>query len=127
VTARAISAYRGLVQRGVRRIAVLASVIIVVLSCGEIREDEMLCEESVSKLIDCCPNLDARRFICVYDPGGCGNPALTPIFSAKASKCVHDRSCDDLKNKGSCQALHDLALVPGKRSDIPAFEAEACK
>jgi hypothetical protein len=109
-----------------RSVLVAIGVISIVLSCGEIREDEMLCEESVSKLTDCCPELDPHRFICIYDQS-CTGANLQPIFSAKASECIHDRSCDDLRARGTCEGLRVLSLDPTARADIPAFEKEACE
>jgi hypothetical protein len=109
-----------------RSVLVTIGVISVVLSCGEIREDEMLCEESVSKLTDCCPNIEPHRFVCIYDQS-CGGQFLKPVFSAKASGCIHDRTCDELRARGTCEQLRAMSLDPNDRANIPAFEAEACK
>jgi hypothetical protein len=102
------------------------AVVAVVLSCGEIREDEMKCEESVSKLTDCCPNLDPHRFVCIYDQRGCNGQQLVPIFSSKASDCIENRTCDDLKAK-SCDHFRELSYDVREVRDIPAFEKEACQ
>lgn len=115
-------------RRRAGRAGVLATIatVAVVLSCGEIREDEMKCEESVSKVTDCCPQLDPHRFVCIYDQIGCGSRNLVPIFSAKASDCIETRSCQDLQAK-SCENFRRLSINPNETRDIPAFEKEACQ
>ena len=102
-----------------------AGVVAVVLSCGEIREDEMLCEEAVSRLDECCPEIDPRRLNCIYQDG-CGTD-LTPVFTAAASECLRDRGCDDLKSRGVCDGLKKLSYVPYPYQVRREFEAEACR
>lgn len=102
-----------------------AAVVAVALSCGEIREDEMLCEEAVSHLEDCCPNIDPRRFNCVHDEG-CGTQ-LFPVLEPQAADCVRNASCRDLQNKQICDGLRQLSYVPYPFEDRTAFTSEACR
>lgn len=103
----------------------LAAVVAVVLSCGEIREDEMLCEEAVSRLDECCSEIDPRRLNCVYQDG-CGTE-LRPIFSPSASDCLRDRPCDVLRERGICDGLQKLSYEPYPFQNRSAFEKEACR
>jgi hypothetical protein len=102
-----------------------AVVVAVSLSCGEIREGEMLCEEAVSRLDECCPEIDPRRLNCVYQDG-CGTE-LRPIFTMKASNCLRDDSCEDLQGRGICDGLKQLSYVPYPYQRQIDFEKEACK
>ena len=94
-----------------------AAVVAVVLSCGEIREGEMLCEEAVSHLDECCPDIDPRRLNCIYQDG-CGTD-LKPIFTIKASDCLRDRPCDVLMEKG--RDLIDSAADLIRERPLAAF------
>ena len=94
----------------------------IALSCASMSPEELLCEEAVSRLEDCCPGLDARRFSCET---GCNSP--TTAVTEQASECIRDRSCDDLKNKGSCTALTRIANEPYPASATFVIEQEACK
>jgi hypothetical protein len=102
-----------------------AGVVAVVLSCGEIREDEMLCEEAVSRLDECCPEIEPRRLNCIHQEG-CGND-LEPIFTPAASDCLRDRPCDVLRTQGICDGLRQLSFQPYPHQSRIAFEKEACR
>lgn len=97
----------------------------VSLACTSMTNEELACEEAVSRLSDCCPGLDARRLPCV-ESGGCNNEA-DPVLTERASGCVLDSSCDALQARGSCANLVALSLVPHALKDRRAIEAEACK
>lgn len=102
-----------------------ALVVAVSLSCGDIREGEMLCEEAVSRLDECCPEIDPRRLNCVYQDG-CGTE-LRPIFSVAASDCIRDSSCEALQSKGICAGLKQLSYEPYPYQSRFEFEKEACR
>lgn len=102
-----------------------AAVVGVVLSCGEIREGEMLCEEAVSRLDECCPEIDPRRLNCIYQDG-CGEN-LQPVFTVRASECLRDRACEVLKDQGICDALRQLSYQPYPYQSRFDFEREACR
>lgn len=112
-------------RRSRRGPLLFAGAVAVVLSCGEIREDEMLCEEAVSRLDECCPNIDPRRLNCVYNDG-CGT-ALVPVFTPAASDCVRERACADMQARGICDGLRQLSYQPYPFQERSAFEKEACR
>ena len=95
----------------------------IVLSCGSIRDDELVCEEAVSRLEDCCPSFEPRRFSC--DRGGC-NPNV-PALDERAADCVRERACGDLQSKGICENLIRLSNQPYPSSLTDEIEREACK
>ena len=97
----------------------------VALSCGDISEEEMVCEEAVARLETCCPEIDPRRINCVYAQS-C-DAELVPVLTPRASACVAETSCDDLKARGSCQRIRELSFEPYQYQSRPALEAEACR
>jgi len=97
----------------------------VALSCGEISEEEMVCEEAVSRLEACCPEIDPRRINCVHAQS-C-NAELVPVLTSRASACVVEASCDDLRSRGACHGIRELSFEPYQFQSRPAFEAEACR
>src|SRR5262245_44560823 len=82
----------------------------VVLSCGSIPDDELTCEEAVSRLIDCCPGFDPRRMPCVRSDG-CGNDQTKPSFSEDSSRCILGKTCDDLR-AGTCERVIRGSVLP---------------
>lgn len=95
----------------------------VALSCGEIRADELLCEEAVVRLVDCCPGFDARRVNCVYVSGCSGT--TRPNFSEGTSECIRGRSCDALRDRGTCARVS--AIEPDAiRGEGSRFDREVC-
>jgi len=101
--------------------AVLGALVAIVLSCGSIRDEELQCEEAVSRLEECCTNLSAGRFSC--DPGCNSSVDLTE----RASACVRDRSCEELSSRGICTNMIRLANEPFPSSATAELEQEACK
>lgn len=106
---------------------VFAAVVAVVLSfsCGDIRESEMLCEEAVSHLDECCPDIDPRRLNCVYQQG-CGTD-LTPVLTVNASECIRERSCEELKGQGICEGVKLLSYEPYPFQRTSELEREVCR
>ena len=92
----------------------------VVLSCGSLSDDELNCEEAVSKLENCCSKLEAHRFTCERTCSG------TVDFTEKAATCVQDRSCSDLQDRGICTAMLRLSNENPSLS-IGEVERAACK
>jgi hypothetical protein len=96
---------------GIGRTAIVVA--IIGLSCGEIREDEMDCEEAEARLAVCCPQLDTSHLSCVYEhsPHSCneGNYDLDrPDFTIAASNCIRTRKCEELGQ--ACDALAGVRL-----------------
>ena len=97
------------------------------LACGSITHEELVCEEAVSRLDDCCPDLDSRRLPCVQSSGdGCGG-AADPVLTVRASQCILDSACEAMISRGSCDRIVSLSLVPHSIKDTKAIEQEACK
>jgi hypothetical protein len=108
----------------VRRILSAGIAVAFVFACGEIREDEMECEEAVARLADCCSNVETNRFVCIKTHG-CGGATLTPDFTADGSECIRKKSCEEIGP--SCAALRDLSNVPRTSARNPQFDIEACR
>ena len=97
----------------------------IALSCGDIGEEEMVCEEAVARLETCCPEIDPRRINCVYAQS-C-NAELVPVLTPRASACIAETSSDDLNTRGSCRRIRELSFEPYQFQSGPALEAEACR
>lgn len=70
--------------------------------CSAISEDEVLCEESVAKLRECCgPNFGGGVECYRSEANGC-SAARQPYISRSLSLCLLGRSCDELRSRGSC-------------------------
>ena len=114
---------RGLFQRSLP--LCVALLVGIALSCGEITEEELVCEEAVARLEACCPEIDPRRINCVHAQS-C-NAELVPVLTSRASECLSESSCDELKSRGSCQRIRELSFEPYQFQSRPAIEAEACR
>jgi hypothetical protein len=97
--------------------------LLVMLSCGEITNEELACEQAVSKIRDCCEGFDARRMPCVESTGGCASGEARPVLTPRAASCVLDRECGDVR----CGRLIELSLVPHAEKDTQEIEIEACR
>ena len=113
-----------------RRIGTLGCVtlaIAVVLSCGSIPEEELVCEEAVSKLIDCCPGFDPRRTPCVRS-SGCNSDETRPTFSEDASHCILDKECSSIRTDGVCERVVKGQSLPYTLKGAgTAFDQEVCR
>jgi hypothetical protein len=76
--------------------------ILIFLGCGENQPSELVCEDAVVHLLDCCPGFDAHNVDCTYDPGGCGAGPTYPEISESQSACIRDESCERLRTSGVC-------------------------
>ena len=52
--------------------------LVVLFACGDMRQDELDCEEAVSHLQECCPSFDSSRIQCLYVQG-CTNGEVPDI------------------------------------------------
>ncbi|MFO0739133.1 MAG: hypothetical protein U0270_24765 [Labilithrix sp.] len=104
--------------------AVLGGVVFLVFACGGIDGNELHCEEAISHLEECCDGLDARRFQC-DEEDACGQ--RSPDFFDKASECIRDRSCEQLRAQGKCAAMIKIASEPYPSNNPSRIETEACK
>ncbi len=76
-----------------------------VLACGDIREDEFLCENAVSHLQQCCPGFRAA-IDCSYVQG-CDDTTYPELDSIQ-SECIFQASCADLRQRGVCELAAQL-------------------
>jgi hypothetical protein len=89
----------------------------MVFACGNIRQDEFICENAVSHLQECCPGFDPTRVACSYDTG-CGVTTF-PELDATQGQCILGDSCQALVANGVCDrvaALPDEGLEEGGTS-----------
>jgi hypothetical protein len=84
----------------VPRSALIAAAVFIALACGNIREDELECEEAVSKLDSCCPSFDSSPIQCNYQ-SDCGSTTY-PDLDETTSRCIRDESCDVIVASGVC-------------------------
>ena len=100
-----------------------AILIALPLACGDMRQDELDCEEAVSHLQYCCPGLTASNIECV-DDSGCGSPT-SPAISIGQSRCIRDEDCRTLVRSGVCERAD--AVPPGTHGRSPTDDpASVC-
>lgn len=75
-----------------------------VTGANGMREDELLCEEALARLEDCCPPEDLANVSCTYD-SGCMSESTYPQIGPKDARCIRDRTCEDLFARGLCERL----------------------
>jgi hypothetical protein len=80
--------------------ALIVALVAVALACGSIRQDQLECEEAVTKLSQCCPNFDASPIQCVYDSDGCNT--TYPDLDIPTSECIRGESCATIVSTGVC-------------------------
>jgi len=101
--------------------------ILVALSCTGITRAELTCEQAVSKITTCCPEVDARRLPCIETEGGCASGEAIAVISQTAGECILDLECTQLQQSGKCQKLLEYALVPHAKKDRVAIQTEVCQ
>jgi hypothetical protein len=112
-------------------IAIVTAIVCILFACGHINDDELLCEEAVARLEDCCPRFDVRVFNC-REYQGCYD-SVSPDLTTKASNCVREKSCEELVAQGLCESLTQLALggsptfSPNGTANPRTLETEACR
>ncbi len=97
--------------------AVAAAVVLALVALRCIRGDEMLCENAVSRLQQCCAGFVVSSGYCTYSDG-CG--VTYPTISESDSKCVADASCEYIVDHDICnRALQARAATDASAgSDI---------
>lgn len=117
----------GKVWRGRLGVMLFGVALTVSFACASMTSEELACEEAVSRLSDCCPDIDARRLPCVESGGGGCNNEATPVLTQHASSCILEATCQGLVERGVCTNLAGLSLVPHALKDTKQIETEACK
>lgn len=93
----------------------------MVLACGDIRQDEFICENAVSHLQECCPGFDPTRIVCSYDTG-CGVTTF-PEIDATQGQCILGDSCQALVGNGVCDRV---AALPDEGVDEAGTSPPVC-
>jgi hypothetical protein len=107
------------------------ALVFVAFACGEMRPDEIECEEAVEHLRQCCSGLDPRGFNCVYQES-CGE-TLRPSLSIQTSQCVRRESCDTLVQTGACGRAVAGNFLPDDQRGVSSggvrsqFDSELCQ
>lgn len=71
--------------------------------CSELSADEILCEEAVGKLTECCgQSAEVAALSCAYSHGSGGCAPTRPSISHPVASCLLDRSCAELRAGGTC-------------------------
>lgn len=83
------------------------------LACGDMKQDELDCEEAVAHLQDCCPGFDARRIECLHSDGCTPE---RPAISIPQSQCIRGENCGELVSSGVCGRAQDAHPVEGDAS-----------
>lgn len=98
-----------------------AVAVLVLLSCGDMRQDELDCEEAVSHLASCCPGFDSSAIECFYVSGCTSNEY--PAISIPQSQCIRGEDCSRLVTTGVCSRAQDA--WPVQADAEPGAEAAA--
>jgi hypothetical protein len=77
------------------------------LGLGDMQQDVVECEQAMSHVEGCCDGFRAGRTRCVSE--GCGSDYTKPALSLEESRCIEGLSCDEVRQRGLCRALEDLA------------------
>jgi hypothetical protein len=114
--------------RSLSTLGVVVAGLAVVLSCGEIAQDELWCEEAVSQLQDCCgPDFDPRLLPCVRT-AGCDHSETRPSLSMRSAECILARACPALRNDGVCtRAIAGSRLPYTLKGEGTAFDEGVCR
>lgn len=103
-------------------LAVLALLTPLLMGSSDLREDQFECEQAVSHLKGCCPgSFDPTRVSCEYAEG-CGGGSTYPSLGVDDSKCIEDKSCDQILESGLCSRVAGLGTYvqdPDGGSQIP--------
>jgi hypothetical protein len=93
----------------------------MVLACGDIRQDEFICENAVSHLQEGCPGFDPTQIVCSYDTG-CGVTTF-PEIDATQGQCILGDSCQALVANGVCDRV---AALPDEGLDEAGTSPPVC-
>ncbi len=103
------------------------------LACGNMSGEELVCEEALAHLQDCCPGFNPTHVGCLYDGPGCGDPNgfQTPDVSGDQSACIRGVSCAQLVQSGVCARAEKAwtAFYPDYQpstGDAPSPQVKVC-
>jgi hypothetical protein len=75
---------------------------------GEVRKDEIECENAIQHMQDCCGADSGRDVDCTYVYGGCEAPDKPPELSIAQSQCLQTLTCADVQLMGGCGSFLEL-------------------
>ena len=109
-------------RRAIPTLLVLAALTPLVMGSSDLREDQFECEQAVSHMKSCCPaTFDPTHVSCEYEDG-CGGGSTYPSLGVDDSKCIEDKSCDQILGSGLCSTVDGLGTYvqdPDGGSQIP--------
>ena len=100
----------------------LVAAVVVPLACGDMRQDELDCEEAVSHLQECCPSFDSKNIECLY-VSGC-ETSTYPAISIQQSQCIRGEACAELVASGVCKRAQ--GVWPVQTGADSSSAAEVC-
>jgi hypothetical protein len=90
------------------------------VACGGIHQDELDCEEAVTRLATCCPGFDSNIVGCessqTTTTDGCNSTTTTtyPALTSGEESCIRSEACGALVASGVCaraQAARQYVVV----------------
>jgi hypothetical protein len=107
-------------RRALPVLVLLVAIAPLLMGSSDLREDEFECEQAVSHLQGCCPaSFDPTKVACEYE-SGCGSTTY-PSLGIDDSKCIEQKSCDQILASGLCGTVEDLQpFVDGDGDDASA-------
>jgi hypothetical protein len=122
-----VHAIVSLKRRAIPALVVLVALAPLLLGSSDLREDEFECEQAVNHLKGCCPaSFDPTKVACDYETG-CGSTTY-PALGVDDSKCIEEKSCDQILASGLCGTVEDLpAFVADQDASASAIPARVCE
>lgn len=91
-------------RRGLWLVALASLGSLALPRCERISQEEILCEEAVAKLYECCGYTKAiDGLTCKFADASGGCLATRPQVSSVRATCLLERSCQQLRENGTCE------------------------
>jgi hypothetical protein len=95
--------YRTTWGDGVRLLLLGAAIVGGIPAAHGFRQDEVECDEALARLEECCPGFHASAIRCTYIEG-CEHSTYPSILPGE-SRCIRDKSCDEIRQKHTCERI----------------------
>ena len=82
----------------------VTAAVLLSLCCGEIRSEDLVCEEAVAYLEGCCGNGTISGVSCRYEEGNCGEDDSSPSIDEQQAGCIEGKDCSEIVAAGICDA-----------------------
>ena len=89
----------------VEAMALAMAVYLTTTHAGGMRKDEILCEEALARLGDCCPQESLASVRCTFFHGCMGHDESYPDIGPEDADCIRNASCDQLVSSGLCERI----------------------